>query len=113
MPQGSKIGPRFYSKYTESLGQLLLLPLMLYHFYADDTQVMKSANPQSSVSILNAVDALERAIAKVAEWMRSNKLKHNCDKTKFLIFGSKRNLNKCNVQSINICGETVFKIPCA
>ena len=98
-----------YSKYTEPLGQLLLLLLMLYHFYADDTQVMKSANPQSSVSFLNAVNALERAIAKVAEWMRSNKLKLNCDKTKFLIFGSKCNLKKCNVQSINICGETVFK----
>ena len=56
---------------------------------------------------------LERAIAKVAEWMRSNKLKLNCDKTEFLIFGSKRNLKKCNAQSINICGETVFKTPCA
>ena len=86
---------------------------MLYHFYADDTQVMKSANPQSSVSLLNAVDALERAIAKVAEWMQSNKLQLNCNKIEFLIFGSKRNLKKCNVQSINICGETVFKTPCA
>ena len=64
MPQGSKSGPR---KYTEPLGQLLVLRLMLYHFYADDTQVMKSANPQCSVSILNVVDALERAIAKDAK----------------------------------------------
>ena len=45
--------------------------------------------------------------------MRSNKLKLNCDKTEFLIFGSKRNLKRCNVQSISICGETVFKTPCA
>ena len=56
---------------------------------------------------------IKRAIAKVAEWMRSNKLKLNCDKTEFLIFGSKRNLEKCNVQSINICGETGLKTPCA
>ena len=60
--------PRFYSKFTEPLGQLLVLFLMWYHFYADATQVIKSANPQSNHVLafwkLNRIlEDLETAIA--------------------------------------------------
>ena len=36
MPQGSKFGPRFYSKYTEPLGQLLKDSVNLLHFATAD-----------------------------------------------------------------------------
>jgi hypothetical protein len=112
MPQGSKIDPRFYSQYTAPIGRLLTLLLVFYHLYADDTQVMKSANPRSHDSVSHTVKAFENALVKVAEWMTQNMLKLNCDKTEFIIFGSKYNLNKCDTESIDVCDETVLRAKC-
>ena len=40
LPQGSQLGPRFYSDYTQPMGRLIRLLLLLYHLYADDTQLL-------------------------------------------------------------------------
>ena len=44
-PQGSGWGPQAYSKYVGPLGDLLRLLNVLYHLFADDTQLLKSLNP--------------------------------------------------------------------
>ena len=106
MPQGSKFGPRFYNKYTEPLGKLLI-PLLYYHFYADDTQLLKSLNPRSATDIASGIQCLENAIKLVSDWMYQNKLQLNCDKTEFLIFGSKPNITKANIHSIKVCEDTI------
>ena len=42
--KGPKIGPRIYKKYTEPLGPLAQLLWLFYHFYADDSQLWKTAS---------------------------------------------------------------------
>ena len=63
---------------------------VLYHFYADDTQlyVSFSVNEQQ-----DAASNLETCIAAIKEWMKNNFLKLNSAKTEFLVVSSQSNKN--------------------
>ena len=41
--------------------------------------------------------------------MNVNRLKMSTDKTEFVLFGSRYHLPKCEISSINICGDTAVK----
>ena len=62
-----------------------------FHFYADDSQLYIHLS-QKNVSA--AFERLNRCIDNVKEWLSTSKLKLNPDKTKFIIFGSKRQRDK-------------------
>ena len=47
----------------------------------------------------------------VKEWMDCNRLKMNSTKTDFILFGNKKQLQKCETKSINVAGEIVNKTP--
>ena len=68
VPQGSKLGPRLYSDYTLPLGLLLRILLILYHFYADDSQLLR-ISAISDHDQWAAINHLERSVHVVAEWM--------------------------------------------
>ena len=83
VPQGSILGPGFYCDYTTPLGTLLRTLLILFKFYADDTQLQKSLNPNNASLQLKAVKELEEDIHKISNWMFDNKLKLNGEKQNF------------------------------
>ena len=112
-PQGSKMGPRLYQKYTEPLGKLVQSAILLYHFYADDSQLWKSAKATSTEAIINAKKRLESGLHLIAEWMCDNKLKLNQSKTEFLIIGSDKNRKNVEEQFIDFGTERVFSVPTA
>ena len=87
-PQGSKIGPQAYKKYTEPLGTLARLLIIAFHFYADDSQLWKIANPRCPNEVSASLNRLQLAISHIADWMRKNRLKLNASKTEFLVIGS-------------------------
>ena len=62
-----------------------------FHFYADDSQVYIHL---SHKNISAAFEKLNRYLEDIKEWMSTSKLKLNPDKTKFIIFGSKRQRDK-------------------
>ena len=113
MPQGSKFGPQGYKKFTEPLGTLIRLLMVLFHFYADDSQLWKSVCPSSQSEVNKAVKHLETAIDQVSSWMKSNRLKLNCGKTEFLVIGTNRNREKAAVNGISVGGSTIPKSPFA
>ncbi len=39
--------------------------------------------------------------------MNGNKLKMNASKTEYIVFGSRPQLNKCNTQDIDVCGDKI------
>ena len=72
------------------------------HAYADDTQLYLSFKPSDSMGEANAIAAMENCIRDVREWMRSNMLCLNDDKTEFLLVGSRQQLAKVSVNSIKV-----------
>lgn len=113
MPQGSIFGPQGYKKFTEPLGTLLRLLLVLFHFYADDSQLWTSVSPSSAPMVQNALKQLESAIDRVSSWMEINRLKINRQKTEFLVLGTSRNREKAAVRDINVGNSTINRSSCA
>ena len=62
MPQGSGTGPLGYTKYTGPLGKLIRLMCLLYHMFADDTQLHTSLDPNLKKSQAYAKEKLEKIV---------------------------------------------------
>ena len=107
-PQGSGWGPQAYSKYVGPLGHLLRLLCVLYHLFADDTQLLKPMSPNSPDSQSQSFLSLEHTISEVASWMTRNKLKMNESKTEFIVFGTRQQISKVQRSVINV-GNDVIK----
>lgn len=81
IPQGSVLGPKTYN--IQPLGEVIKSHNMNYHMYADDTQLHISMDSQTQG---NALHSLETCLDDGYQWMSSNKLKLNCDKTEVMLF---------------------------
>ena len=107
MPQGSGTGPWGHTKYTGPLGMLIRLMCLLYHMFADDTQLHTALNPNSKSSQSSAKTRLENCVSSISAWMTQNRLKLNAEKTEFMIIGTKRQLSKMSSSAIDINNEII------
>ena len=107
LPQGSQLGPRFYSDYTQPMGRLIRIIELLFSGFADDTQLLKPVT--SPADIPSALEHLSNGIRRIGTWMYDNKLKLNPDKTEFLIITSQRNQPKYDVQSLALDDEIIAR----
>ena len=108
VPQGSWLGPRLYSDYVLPLGALIRFLLLLFHGYADDTQLLKATKLTTDAQTATAMH-LENGIEKINKWMTDNKLKLNPEKTEFLTLTSDQNRHKIIIDSIEVNGELIEK----
>ena len=84
VPQGSVLGPVLFTIYTTSLSPVIKDTNSDYHYYADDTQLYRSAPPSEISTLMNNV---KEDIQTVGRWMEANKLKMNDEKTELLCVG--------------------------
>ena len=78
VPQGSGIGPKAYTMYTKSLGDIIEHQGLQYHIYADDIQIyMPLSHPRN-------IERLELCLRDLYTWLTANKLKLNSSKTELL-----------------------------
>ena len=99
--QGSCIGPFGFKLYTKHLTKIAHQYGINIHLYADDTQLYKSFKPETNES---ALIRLELSIEDIRQWMARYFLKLNENKTEFMVFGSKTDLDRVTGCSITVGG---------
>ena len=76
------------------------------HRYADDHGIKRSFIPKP-LQEKQTITLLEEALIRIKIWMDLNHLKMNTTKMEFIVFGSKQQLKKVEVASINVNGDSI------
>ena len=87
--QSSILGPLLFLLYINDLPECL--DKTSPYLYADDTQILSSAN-----DIEELTENLNNDFKKLSEWLDRNKLQHHPTKTKLMFIGSKHNTDSLN-----------------
>jgi hypothetical protein len=111
VPQGSVLGPKLYSIYTKPLADTLEDKGGSQHFFADDAQLYRFVNAKSPEMLHQAVTDTELSVRIAQEWMTSNKLKCNSDKTEVIMITPSRSASPKQV-SISIGGVEIKGSAC-
>ena len=101
VPQGSVLGPQWFTVYTYPIHDIIVKYDLRYHVYADDTQIYASFKPTQDCAN-RTLERIELCIQEIRTWMQNNFLKLNDDKTEFVLFGSRQQLSKVCVPHIRI-----------
>ena len=112
VPQGSQIAPELYNNYTQPLGHLLRSIGMMYHCYADDTQLMKTVSLKEPANQHDACRMMSDGIKTIEDWMTANKLKLNPEKTEFIVISNSRNFAKVAVDQLQLNNAQVKRVDC-
>lgn len=97
IPQGSVIGPKLFIIFINDLYEATKeLNLLLF---ADDTTVYKSGSDLGTL-----INCASTGMTSLKSWFDKNKLLLNWDKTKFMIFGNRKNNDNFNIiiEDVNI-----------
>src|SRR6218665_3877119 len=71
---------------------------VLNQLYADDTQAYLHC---PSTAAMGAAHIMHRAMGALADWMSSNRLRLNAQKTKFIWLGTRQQLAKLNLDALS------------
>ena len=89
VPQGSVLAPILFSLYTNPVSSIIHSHSSInYHFCTDDTQLYITLSP---ANFFHSIQKLKNCLNDIQNFMLTNKLKLNPDKTEFILIGSKNN----------------------
>jgi hypothetical protein len=109
VPQGSVLGPILFTIYTSPLCEIIENYNMSYHFYADDSELYLSFEPNDACDEKAAHEKISACLASIKEWMFANKLKLNDEKTEYIIIGRKHDTEKTRINNVTVGNEVVSK----
>ena len=100
VPQGSVLGPVLFVLYTYPVAEIVKKHSLMYHMYADDTQIYNTTFTNSNIRSMLPI--YEQCIGEVKTWMTCNKLKLNGEKTEALYIGSRNKKEVIDEYQLNI-----------
>ena len=77
--------------------------------YADDHALRSRFNANSRECETAAIAFLQDNVVDIKSWMDKNRLKMNTTKTEFILFGFRKQLQKCYTKSVSIVGNEVTR----
>ena len=80
VPQGSTLGPIFFTLYMTPLGEICIEHRITYHLYAYTQQLYFAFKPSNTGAKEQCIKQLEGCIAEIQKWMAANMLKLNNNK---------------------------------
>ena len=107
MLQGSVLGPILFIIHTTDLVSIVAEHDLSLHHYADDSQIYGSYQSDATPSLSNTVS---QCVDSISNWMRSNRLQHNADKTEVMWCSSTHKLSQLPSCLFN-CWCTVLSTP--
>ena len=112
VPQGSFLGSLSFSLYASKLFNFVESHLPNPHYYADDTQLHIAFRPGNVLEEIAAITTMESCIADISQWMHSDKLKLNSDKTECLLIGTRQQLQKVSNNSTLSVEDSQIVLSC-
>ena len=110
VPQGSVLGPKLYCLFSKPIGIICHRHGMIYHCYADDTQIYMIIRPLENWN--NYFSRLEACLSEIGSWMTSNLLKLNQEKTELIIFSTKQHQKYLPTLQLKVGDNIIESVPC-
>src|SRR6218665_43199 len=104
VPQGSMLGPLLFLFYTADLSELAASLGLSSHLYADDSQFYTRGPPST---VAQQRHRMELGIERIAEWMHSNRLRLNPEKTDFMWCATCRLCMHLDTSEQSVCGALI------
>ena len=102
------LGPLLFLLYTTDIPVIASEHGLGIHCYADDGQLYVFGKVNYADQLVLKVTT---CIGVVDAWMSSNRLKLNSDKTQFIWLGSQQQLQRIEIESVALLGDTVVFQP--
>ncbi|CAB4014729.1 Hypothetical predicted protein [Paramuricea clavata] len=101
------LGPLLFILYTSKLFDVIHHHLLTVHCFADDTELYLAFNPSSDNAQDAAILAMENCLRDIRNWMITDRLMINDEKTEFMLIGTKAQLAKVKNITLTI-GESTL-----
>ena len=110
VPQGPVLGPILFTLYACPLGHIFKAHGLMYHLYADDSQLYLSFKPNTPGAQSMCLKTIENCTEDIRRWMTLNMLKLNDNKTELIFLGTRQQLAKLSDVSMRIGSTTVLPV---